>query len=390
MKALILGIDGHLGWALALRLAANGHEVSGIDNLVTRKASREVGSDSAFPLPAPEERVKAAKEELGVDIDFIEGDVTDRRLLERVIEEKKPDVVVHFAEQRSAPYSMIDVEHANYTIQNNLVSTINLIYILKQKLPNAHLVKMGTMGEFGTPNFDIPEAPFVKAIVNGKEDNIFTPRWAGSVYHFSKVFDSYLLAYFNKIFGLTITDIMQGPVYGTKTKEISSGRLRTRFDFDEVWGTVVNRFCVEAVLGIPLTPYGQGGQTRGFIALEDSIRALSLLIEKPPEQGAYRSVNQFMEIYSVNQIAEMVKKAGEKLGMEISIEHVENPRVEAEKHYYNPEKKVLPLLGFHPEKNLASELEIMLNDLLPYKERLRQFSNVIMPKTYWKKPKPVD
>ncbi|MGC8547646.1 MAG: UDP-sulfoquinovose synthase [Candidatus Micrarchaeia archaeon] len=388
MRVLILGIDGHLGWALALRLAAKGHEVSGVDNLATRKAVNEVGSDSAFPLQMPLERIAAAKKELGVDIKFIQGDVTNKEFMKKVIESEKPEAVVHFAEQRSAPYSMIDLDHANYTISNNLVSTLNLIYLLKQLSPDTHLIKMGTMGEFGTPNFDIPEAPFVKAVVNGKEDNIFTPRWAGSVYHFSKVFDSYLLAYFNRIFGLTITDIMQGPVYGTRTKEIKSDSLRTRFDFDETWGTVVNRFCVEAVLGVPLTPYGLGGQTRGFIALEDSIRALALLIEKPPETGAYRSVNQFIELYSVNQIADMVKSAGEKLGLSVSIEHVENPRVELERHYYNPERKVLPELGFAPEKKMADELSGMIEDLMPFKERLSQFSSVIMPKTFWKKPKP--
>ncbi|EZQ10856.1 NAD-dependent dehydratase [Candidatus Acidianus copahuensis] len=384
MKVLVLGADGYLGWPLSLRLAIKGHEVMGIDNLATRRAVEEIGSNSAFPLPSPQERVKEAKRILGVNIDFSIGDITNKEFLREAIKSYKPDAVVHFAEQRSAPYSMKDLDHAVYTVRNNLESTLNLIYLVKDIDPSIHILKMGTMGEYGTPNFDIPESPFVDAIVNGKNDKIFTPRWGGSVYHMSKIFDSYFLAYFNRIFNLTITDIMQGPVYGTRTSEIVEESLRTRFDFDETWGTVVNRFCVEAILGIPLTPYGKGGQTRGFLSLEDSINALTLLLENPPKREEYRVVNQFMEIYSINEIAEIVKRAGEDLGLDVTINHVENPRVEAEEHYYNPERKVLPALGYKPKKNLAEEVKIMIEDLIPYKERLERYKTAIMPKTKWK------
>ncbi|NON61246.1 UDP-sulfoquinovose synthase [Acidianus sp. RZ1] len=384
MKVLVLGADGYLGWPLSLRLAIKGHEVMGIDNLATRRAVEEIGSNSAFPLPSPQERVKEAKRILGVNIDFSIGDITNKEFLREAIKSYKPDAVVHFAEQRSAPYSMKDLDHAVYTVRNNLESTLNLIYLVKDIDPSIHILKMGTMGEYGTPNFDIPESPFVDAIVNGKNDKIFTPRWGGSVYHMSKIFDSYFLAYFNRIFNLTITDIMQGPVYGTRTSEIVEESLRTRFDFDETWGTVVNRFCVEAILGIPLTPYGKGGQTRGFLSLEDSINALTLLLENPPKREEYRVVNQFMEIYSINEIAEIVKRAGEDLGLDVTINHVENPRVEAEEHYYNPERKVLPTLGYKPKKNLAEEVKIMIEDLIPYKDRLERYKTAIMPKTKWK------
>lgn len=384
MKVLILGIDGYLGWALALRLVAKNHEVAGIDNLATRRAVEEVGSDSAFPLPDPKERVREVKKNLGADIEFHLGDVTDKEFLHNVIKTFKPDAIVHFAEQRSAPYSMKDLDHAKYTLQNNLFSTLNLIYSVKEIDPSIHIVKMGTMGEFGTPNFDIPEANFVEAVINGKRDKIFTPRWASSVYHFSKVFDSYLLTYYNQLYGITVTDIMQGPVYGTKIEEMTSETLRTRFDFDETWGTVVNRFCVEAILGLPLTAYGKGGQTRGFISLEDSVEALKVLIEHPPKQGEFRVVNQFMEIYSINQIAEMVKRAGDELGLNVQIAHVQNPRVEAEEHYYNPERKILDSLGFRPKRRMPEEVKVMIKDLLPYKERLERFKHVIMPKTRWR------
>ena len=384
MKALILGLDGYSGWALALRLVAKGHEVAGIDNLSTRRFSAEVGSDSAFPLPSPKERVEAVKRKLGADIKFIVGDAKDKALLEETIRDFKPDVIVHFAEQRSAPYSMKDYEHAWYTLENNLKSTLSLLYAVSEIDPSIHILKMGTMGEYGTPNFDIPESAFVKAIIQGKEDTIPTPKWGGSYYHWSKIFDTFLILFKGKLSNLTVTDIMQGPVYGTRTEEITDEELRTRFDFDETWGTVINRYCVEAVLGLPLTPYGKGKQTRGFISLEDSVEALRLLIENPPKDGEYRVVNQFAEVYNVRQLAEIVKNAAEELGLKTDITHVKNPRVEAEEHYYNPEVKVLPSLGFKPKRNIRDETKVMIKDLLPYKERLENFKHVILPKTVWK------
>lgn len=386
MKVLILGIDGYLGWPLALRLARMGHEVIGIDNLSTRKFSQEVGADSAFPLPEPEERVKEAKKHLGVDITFYKGDVTDYPFLKEIVSKHKPDAIVHFAEQRSAPYSMIDMDHSVFTVINNEVGTLRVIQAILEVDPTIHLLKMGTMGEYGTPSFNIPESIYVDAIVNGMKDRIIVPRKGSSIYHITKIHDTDFILYFNEISKeLTVTDIMQGPVYGTRTEEIIEETLRTRFDFDEVWGTVVNRFCVEAIIGQPLTVYGKGGQTRGFLSLEDSMQALTLLLEHPPKQGEYRLVNQFAEVYSVRQIAQIVKKAGEELGLNVQIGNYPNPRVEAEEHYYNPEIKILPSLGFYPKKKLPEEVKIMIKDLLPYKERLERYKHVIPPKTKWKK-----
>jgi Nucleoside-diphosphate-sugar epimerases len=366
MKVIILGADGYLGWPLSLRLLRRGHQVVGVDNLATRRAVEEVGSDSALPIPSPKERERAARE-LG-EFKFVFGDVTDYKFVRELLRKENPDAVVHFAEQRSAPYSMRDVEHAVYTMHNNLEGTLNLIYAVKEVKSDIHIVKMGTMGEYGTPNFDIPESAFVEVEINGRRDRIPTPKFAGSWYHWTKVYDTYNMLFANKVWGLTFTDIMQGPVYGTRTEEITGERFFTRFDFDEVWGTVVNRYCVEAVLGLPLTPYGKGGQTRGFLSLEDSVEALRILIENPPKQGEYRHVNQFVELRSVREIATFVQEAARELGLDVKVEHVPNPRVEAEEHYYNPELKVLPSLGFRPKKVMREEVKVMIKDLLPFKE----------------------
>ncbi len=384
MKAMILGADGYLGWSLSLRLLARGHDVVGVDNFATRRSVKEVGSDSGIPILNMEGRVKAAKDIHGYNMKFHRGDITNYQFLHKTINEVRPDAIVHFAEQRSAPYSMINAKHAAYTLSNNLVGTINLVYAIMSVDPKIHTIKMGTMGEYGTPNFDIPETAFVDATINGKPDRITTPKFAGSWYHWSKVHDTNNLLFANKIWKTTTTDIMQGPVYGTRTKEITDDKLHTRFDFDEVWGTVVNRFCVEAALGIPLTAYGKGGQTRGYLSLEDSVEALKLLVENPPEKGDYRVVNQFVELLSINDIAEIVRKASNKLGLDAEVEHLENPRVEAERHYYNPEIKVLPKLGFRRKLKMSDLAEQLIKDILPYRSRIIRYKNAIQPHTNWR------
>lgn len=385
MKVMVLGADGYLGWPLSLRLLAKGHDVVGVDNFATRKASTEVGSDSAIPILSMEERVKAAKLIHGFNMKFHEGDITKYEFLHKVLKEEKPDTVVHFAEVRSAPYSMINAKHAGYTMSNNIVGTINLIYAMMDVNPKIHIVKMATMGEYGTPNFDIPESAFLDVDINGKKDRITTPKWGGSWYHWTKVHDTNNMLFANKVWKTTATNIFQGPVYGTRTKEITDEKLHTRFDFDEVWGTVVNRFCVESVLGIPLTAYGQGGQIRGYLSLEDSMEALNLLIENPAAPGEHRTANQFVELLSINQIADLVQKAAKKQGIDISVEHIENPRVEADRHYYNPEIKVLPKLGFKPKLHMADLAPQLIKDLIPYKARIGKFRDRIMPHTNWRK-----
>ncbi|MEM3675436.1 MAG: UDP-sulfoquinovose synthase, partial [Thermoplasmataceae archaeon] len=346
MKIIILGVDGYIGWPLALREIKKGNSVVGIDNFFTRRRVKEVHSDSITPLPGFGERNKKLFKRFGTRIGFYRGDVSNPKFLFDVIRKEKPDAIVHLAEQRSAPYSMLGLKQATDTMVKNIVSTLNLAYAVKELVPEAHILKLGTMGEYGTPNIDIPEG-FFEVEYHGRKDVLPFPKQAGSWYHWTKVHDSNNLMFANRLWKTKITDVMQGVVYGTRTNEISDSGLYTRFDIDEVWGTALNRFCAQAVVGLPLTPYGKGGQTRGFLSLEDSITCLDLALENPPQEGEYRVFNQFDEHYSVIQLARMVKNIYESTyGGNVEIANTPNPRVEMEDHYYNPEHSKLAKLGY--------------------------------------------
>jgi hypothetical protein len=384
MKVAILGIDGYIGWALALRLLRNGHEVVGVDSLYTRKRVEEVHSGSITPILDINKRIDEASKFFGGKINYYQGDVNDPEFIYHVIGKELPDSIVHLAEQRSAPYSMIGLRQARETLIQNMGGTINLVYAMKDLVPKAHLLKLGTMGEYGTPNIDIPEG-FFEIEYNGRKDTLPFPKFAGSWYHWSKVHDSNNLMFANRLWGLRITDVMQGVVYGTRTKEISDSGLYTRFDIDEVWGTALNRFCVQAVLGMPITAYGRGDQRRGFLSLEDSIACLMLGLEKPAGENEYRVYNQFDEHYSINEIAEFVKDGGEKiLNKEIEISHVPNPRLEKEQHYYNPEHKKLRELGYKPARNLREDVNDIISDVQKFSENARKYRDRVAPKTIWR------
>ncbi len=390
MKVLILGIDGYIGWSLALRLISRGHDVYGLDNFITRRRVKEVGSDSLLPLLSFSKRVERVKDTYGKGIEFTRGDASDPKVIYDVIKRYKPDAIVHLAEQRSAPYSMIDLKHALSTMHGNIQSTMSLLYAVKDIKPDAHIVKLGTMGEYGTPNIDIPEG-FFEVEYHGRRDYLPFPKFAGSWYHWTKVHDSNNLMFANKLWKTKITDVMQGVVYGTRTREITETGAYTRFDIDEVWGTALNRFCAQAIAKMPVTPYGKGGQTRGFLSLEDSIQCLTIGIENPPENGEYRVFNQFYEHYSVLDLANKVSKIYRKLyGGDVTIEHVPNPRVEMEEHYYNPEHKKLFELGYRTVRTLEDELSIILSDINRHRRRLDRLRHVIMPKTSWRKSSGLD
>ncbi len=383
MRVFIAGIDGYLGWSLALYLAARGHEIAGADLFLRRQWVEEMGSWSATPIRSMEERLQAFKERFGEEIFFKKGDLRDYAFVEGFFREFQPEAIVHFGEMPSAPYSMIDVHHCVFTQTNNIVGTLNILYAMKAVCPEAHLVKLGTMGEYGTPNIDIPEG-FFEIEYKGRKDVLPFPRQAGSWYHWSKVHDSNNIMFACRIWGLRSTDIMQGVVFGTRIDEMGDDeRLLTRFDFDQCFGTAVNRFCAQAVIGHPLTPFGKGHQKRGFLPLRDSMQCLTLAIENPPKEGEYRVINQFQEVYTVYELAEKVQRVANELGLDAVIQPVENPRKELEEHYYNPEHKILFELGYEPTTDVEAELRVMLQDLMKYRDRIEAKKDVIIPDVRW-------
>lgn len=377
-------MDGYIGWPLAQYQLSIGNEVCGIDNFSRRAHVAEMGSTSALPILPMEFRLDELKNKYDSKISFFEADLLDKNFTNYILKKFSPDAIVHLAEQPAAPYSMIDQEHAVYTQQNNVIGTLNLLYAMKNFSPKAHLIKLGTMGEYGyDPGLDIPEG-FFEIEYRGKKAQIPYPKMAGSWYHWTKVHDSNNIMFACKLWGLKSTDIMQGIVYGTRLKNIPENIYQhTRFDFDESFGTVINRYCAQAVIGHKLTIYGKGMQTRGFLALEDSIQCISILIEKPPEDENYRVVNQFDEQYNVTELAQKVKRIGDKKGLDVQIEPIENPRLEKEVHYYKADHNKLKELGFKPTRHIDQEIGIMLDDLIPYKQRIVKHQEAIIQKIKW-------
>jgi UDP-sulfoquinovose synthase len=383
MKVLITGVDGYSGWPLAVHLLKRDHDVVGVDNFVTRRRVREVGSWSGTPIAPFPRRQAAVREVLGKELRFHKGDLQDFDFVRGVLEQERPDAIVHLAEQRSAPYSMIDVHHAVATQVENLTGTLHLLYAMRSVCPDAHLVKMGTMGEYGTPNVDIPEG-FFDIEYQGRRDRLPFPRQAGSWYHWSKVFDSGDVMFATSLWKLRSTDVMQGVIYGVRTPDLTDRRLLTRFDFDETWGTALNRFIAQAVLGLPITVYGRGEQRRGFIALEDSMQSLRLALEHPAEPGEYRVLNQFDAAYSVNELAEVTRRIAAEFGLTATIEHPPDPRVEAEEHYYHPIHDRLTALGYRRTRELDEVVREIFRDLLRYRGRLAAKRHVLAPTVQWR------
>ncbi len=383
MRVFIPGIDGYLGWPLAQYLAARGHEVSGIDAGFRRQWVTEMASQSALPIASLEVRTAALGERHGYRPRIETGDLTDAHLLYRLLDEIQPEAIVHLGECPSAPYSMIDVGHATWVQQNNIVGTLNLLHAMKELLPDTHLLKLGTMGEYGTPNLDIPEG-FFEVEYRGRRDRLPFPRQAGSWYHWSKVHDSNNVMFACRIWGLRSTDVMQGVVYGTRIDEMGDDpRFLTRLDFDQAFGTAINRFCCQAVIGEPLTIFGGGSQRRGFLPLRDSMQCLTLAIENPPERGEYRVFNQFEECYSVSELADRVVEVAGDLGITAEIQSIENPRTEAEEHYYRPDRERLLELGYQPTHDMRGEVRLMLEELVRHRSRIEEKRAALMPDIHW-------
>jgi UDP-sulfoquinovose synthase len=382
MKVLVLGGDGYCGWPTSLHLSDAGHEVVIVDNFVRRTIDHELGAESLTPIADPKERVKAWQEVSGQTIGLEYGDLLDWEFISEVVQRHQPDAIVHYAEQRAAPYSMIDRRHAVYTQHNNVIGNLNVLFAINEFVPDCHLVKLGTMGEYGTPNIDIEEG-YIEIEHNGRKDVLPYPKLPGSWYHLTKVHDSANIHFACRIWGLRATDLNQGVVYGTVTPQTERDpRLVNRFDYEDVFGTALNRFCIQAAIGHPLTVYGKGGQTRGFLDIRDTVRCIELAVDNPADRGEFRVFNQFTEQFSVGQLAEMVVDAAGKLGIDARIERLPNPRVEKEEHYYNAKHTGLLDLGLEPHYLGDSLLDSLLNIAVEYRERVD--TDHVMPSVDWR------
>jgi UDP-sulfoquinovose synthase len=385
MNILVLGGDGYCGWATALYLSAKGHKVSTVDNFARRQWDHELGVQTLTPIRPLAERLKTWHDVTGNHIESLVGDVTDYDFLASAIETTEPDAVIHFAEQRSAPYSMIDRKHAVSTQVNNVVGTLNLLFAIRELRPDCHLIKLGTMGEYGTPNIDIEEG-YINIEHNGRKDTLPFPKQPPSFYHLSKVHDSHNILFACKIWNLRATDLNQGVVYGTLTDEVELDEaLINRFDYDEVFGTVLNRFCAQAAVGHPLTVYGRGGQTRGFLDLRDTVRCIEIACMNPAARGECRVFNQFTEQFSVLELAKMVQAAARKMGLPVEIDFLPPPRVEAESHYYNAKHSKLIDLGLEPHYLSDSLLDSLMNIAVKYSDRID--SSLFLPQVEWRNPR---
>jgi len=387
MRILVCGVDGYIGFPLTIHLLKRGHEVYGVDCFYRRKMVRERGLESIIPIADWNTREKELKR-IG-NFHFKQIDIAeDYERLKLVFKDFRPEAIVNLAQQPSAAYSMIDPKHANFTMRNNVQGLLNIFWAMRDYTPESHVVTLGTMGEYGFPNMPIPEG-FFEIEFEGMKDIVPFPRQTNSVYHTSKVQATDLAWMACRVWELRATDIHQGVVYGTRTEDMDNPALRTRFDVGECFGTMINRAVACAVMGHPIVPYGTGMQNRGYIALRDSIRCLTLAVENRPTDDdsihGYRVINQFDECYTCNELGEKVKKvANEKFGLNATIQHIENPRVEAEVHYYNPHHEKLYKMGWRPTRTLEEELITMFEDLIPLKERMLKFKDKIIPKIKWR------
>lgn len=382
MRVLVLGGDGYLGWPQALRLSTIGHEVHIVDNLARRDfdATHQLGS--LVPIASPQARIARWQEQTSHEIGLHVLDLTNYPAVERLIADVRPEAIVHFGEQRSAPYSMIDREHAVGTQVNNVVGTLNLLFAIAEHAPECHLIKLGTLGEYGTPNIEIEEG-FIDITHKGRTDRLPFPKQPGSFYHLSKVHDSHNITFACRVWGIRATDLHQGIVYGASTEETETHPdLATRFDYDHVYGTALNRFCVQVATGRPVTVYGQGGQTRGYINIRDTMRCIELALANPPAEGEYRVLNQLTEEFSLRDLANRVASVAKQLDLDAEVHHLENPRVEAEEHFYRTVHTGLPELGLEPTLLDDSVIESMIQLALRHRDRVDP--EAMVPRISWR------
>lgn len=381
MRILILGADGYLGWPTAMYLSARGHEVAGVDNFAKRRWEMELNVEPLIPIRTLHDRVSAWREVSGEQIELFVGDLRNYGVVEGILTKFRPEAIVHYGEQPSAPYSMIDHNRATFTQVNNVTGTLNVLWAMKNIVPECRLIKLGTMGEYGTPNIDIEEG-FIRIEHNGREDMLPFPCQPNSFYHLSKVHDSHNMRFACKVWKLAATDLHQGVVYGLETDETAlDPRLETSFHYDEVFGTALNRFCVQAVAGIPISVYGKGGQKRGFLNIRDTLRCIELAILNPANIGEYRVFNQFTETFTISELAQLVVAQSKKLGISAEIGAVNNPRLELEEHYYNPAHSKLLELGLKPHLLSDVLIDSLLNRIQLFQDRIKR--EIVLPRIKW-------
>lgn len=382
---LILGGDGYLGWPTAMYFSARGYAVTVVDNYFRRNACTELDTGMLYPVPTLVQRAKLWHEKTGKEIKVVIGDLTQPEIMRSLFEGRVhyawavekgfsgiPETVVHYAEQPSAPYSLIDYHYADVTLVNNLRVTNNLMWALRDFSRDTHMIKIGTMGEYGTPDIDIEEG-WIEIEHKGRKDKFLFPRQASSLYHTTKIMDTDLFWFGVRMWDLRATDLMQGPVYGIETEEAKiDERLKTLFNYDEIFGTIVNRFITQAVIGYPLTVFGKGGQTRGYLNITDTLQCVHKSAENPAKRGELRIFNQIMETFSANELAEKVKRVGEARGHEVKIDHLENPRKEKEEHYYNPVYQGLVDIGVEPHYLTDEVVDGIFEIVECYRENIRR------------------
>ena len=387
MNVLILGGDGYLGWPTAMYLSRHGHKVAVVDNFIKRQWEAEKGVEPLIPVATLHERVKVWKQVSGQEIDLYVGNITNHRFLYSVLASCKPDAIIHYAEQPSAPFSMIDRHHAVVTQSNNVLGTLNLMFAMQHSCPDAHMIKLGTMGEYGTPNIDIEEG-FLDVEHNGRKDRVLFPKKPFSFYHLSKVHDSANLYFGCDVWGMRVTDLNQGVVYGIDTDETKiHERLATAFHYDEVFGTALNRFCTQAIAGIPLTVYGAGKHKRSFLNITDTLKCVEIALNSPAAKGEFRVFNQFTEVFSMNELATAVQRAAGIMKLDVKIKNIENPRIEKAEHYYNPSNNNLLSLGLNPVKLSDALIDDLMVRIKQHKNRINH--DVIYPTVKWKHDKKI-
>jgi len=384
MKVIVFGGDGFCGWPCALNLSELGHEVCIVDNLSRRRIDKELGCESLTPIFPIEERVQAWKDVSSNDIIFENIDIAeDYNSLLNLVSEYHPDAVIHYAEQRAAPYSMKSSRERRYTVDNNLNATNNILSAIEESKQDIHLLHLGTMGVYGygTVGAVIPEG-YLTIKVSGcegqEEKEILYPADPGSIYHMTKTQDALFFYFYNKNYGIRVTDLHQGIVWGTDTNQTKRDeRLINRFDYDSDYGTVLNRFLVESAVGHPLTVYGTGGQTRAFIHIKDSVKCVELALNHPPKEGD--RVHIYNQMTETHRLIDLANKIVELTGCEISF--LENPRKEAEENELKVSNECFLNIGLHPI-TLKDSLMVEVAEVVSrYKKRVDL--SKILPISKW-------